>query len=104
MTHLTRKVVVMSNEEPDSISSHPISETLERSAFFRSGRAILPNIVENAAVLPLGEPSSDDCYTTLLHNPVHVQDVSVSERSGKRSRGCVLAGRGHLSGPLMKVG
>lgn len=28
-----------------------------------------PLIVENAAEIPLAEPSSDDCYTSLLHDP-----------------------------------
>ena len=45
-------------------------------------------IVENTAVSPLGEPSSDDCYTTLLHNPDHDQGPTIYERSGKRSGDC----------------
>jgi hypothetical protein len=54
----------------------------------RSGRAIIPNIVENAADLPSGKPSSDDCYTTPLHKSGPDLSLSVSERSGKSASGC----------------
>ena len=54
----------------------------------RSGRAILPNIVEDIDVSPSGKPSPDDCYTIPLHNSDRPQTLSVHERWGKRSRGC----------------
>jgi hypothetical protein len=47
----------------------------------RSGRAIVSSIVEKTTVLPSGGPSSDDCYTTLLHNP----DDDLGSSSGKLS-------------------
>lgn len=45
----------------------------------RSGRAILSPTPVNTAVSPSGGPSSDDCYTTLLHNP----DDDLGSSSGK---------------------
>lgn len=51
-------------------------------------RSNFQNIVEDIDVFPSGGPSSDDCYTTLLHNPQHGQTLSVSERSGNAARGC----------------
>ena len=54
----------------------------------RSGRAIVSPTVENAADLPSAGPSSDDCYTPLLHNPDHDPGSSSGKRSGKRTGGC----------------
>jgi len=54
----------------------------------RSGRAIFSPTVENVAVSPLAGPSSDDCYTIPLHALEPRTELSVSERSGKRSGGC----------------
>ena len=54
----------------------------------RSGRAIVSPIVENTTVSPSAGPSSDDCYTTLLHNADHDPGSSSGKRSGKRTGGC----------------
>ncbi|WP_425991022.1 DUF6538 domain-containing protein [Brevundimonas sp. TWP2-3-2] len=44
------------------------------------GCATLQNIVENAAVLPSGGPSSDDVYTTRLHNSSDSRELNPSDR------------------------
>ena len=71
--------------EPDE----PVAPSAQTSG--RSGRAIVSLIVENTAVSPSGGPSSDDCYTTLLHNPGHDLGSSSGKRSGKRAGGCLAA-------------
>jgi hypothetical protein len=48
--------------------------------------AILPNIVENAAVSPSGRPSSDDCHTNPLHNCTDDSGLTVGQRSRNRAR------------------
>ena len=53
----------------------------------RVGCASSSTIVEKTAEKPSAKPSSDDCYTTLLHNPDNGQGLTLSERSGKRSAG-----------------
>ena len=58
----------------------------------RSGRAIVSPIVEKTADLPSDGPYSDDCYTTLLHNPDHDAGSSSGKRSGKRAGGCYTNG------------
>ena len=45
-------------------------------------------VLENVEQSPSGEPFSDDCYTTLLHNRPSDQGLSGSNRSGKRSEDC----------------
>lgn len=70
----------MPPEEPDSPSYQSVENGHPTA---RSGRAILPNIVENIAVSPLGEPCPDDFYTITPHNADHDHGLSVSERSGK---------------------
>lgn len=64
----------------------PVSSKAAQTA--RSGRATTSPPIENTAVSPSGGPSSDDCYTTLLHNSDPEPGPSVSKRSGKRSGGC----------------
>ena len=54
----------------------------------RSGRAISSPIPVNTAVSPSGGPSSDDCYTSLLHNPDHDLGSSSGKPSGKQPGGC----------------
>lgn len=54
----------------------------------RSGRAILPNIVENPTVSPSGRPSSDDCYTNPLHNQAPENLLTIRKVSEKRSSDC----------------
>lgn len=63
-------------------------QTPESPKRSRSGRAILPNIVENPAVSPSGRPSSDDCYTSLLHNLAPETALTIRDGSGKRGGGC----------------
>jgi hypothetical protein len=53
----------------------------------RSGRAIAFQHIVNKAVLPSETPCSDDCYTTLLHNPDDDPGSSSGKRSGKRAGG-----------------
>ena len=57
-------------------------------ATFRSGRAISSPTPVNTAVSPSGGPSSDDCYTSLLHNPDHDRGSSVGKPSGKQPGDC----------------
>ncbi len=51
-------------------------------------RASSQNIVENVEVSPAGEPSFDDCYTTLLHNRANDPGLTVGQRSRNRARDC----------------
>ena len=55
----------------------------------RSGRATSSPTPVNTTVLPAGGPSSDDCYTTLLHNPDHDLGSSSGKPSGKQPGDCV---------------
>ncbi|WP_426038014.1 DUF6538 domain-containing protein [Brevundimonas sp. DC300-4] len=52
------------------------------------GCATPPIIVDNASEIPSGGPSSDDCYTSLLHNLPHDQGLTSFDHSGKRATGC----------------
>jgi hypothetical protein len=75
-------------ENPDY---KPVSKKAAQTA--RSGRATTSPTLENTTVSPSGGPSSDDCYTVLLHNPDHDPGSSVSKRSGNDRRGCCGARR-----------
>ncbi|WP_426050978.1 DUF6538 domain-containing protein [Brevundimonas sp. SL161] len=55
---------------------------------FPVGCATPPIIVDNASEIPSGGPSSDDCYTSLLHNLPHDQGLTSFDHSGKRATGC----------------
>jgi hypothetical protein len=52
----------------------------------RVGCASSPNIAENVEVSPSGEPSFDDCYTTLLHNRTDDPGLTIGQRSRNRAR------------------
>lgn len=81
-----------SDSEPDDA---PRSDQDGNIAPSRVGCASPPNNVENVDVSPSREPSTDDCYTDLLHSRAIASGLSRSPRSGNGGRGCVLAGRGH---------
>jgi hypothetical protein len=76
----------------DDPNRKPVSGKAAQTA--RSGRATTSPPIENTAVLPSGGPSSDDCYTSLLHNPDHDPGPSVSKRSGN-IRGSGTLNRGN---------
>lgn len=63
-------------------ANQPVVPPTEATA--RSGRAISSRIAEKTTVSPSGGPSSDDCYTTLLHNPDHDLGSSSGKPSGKQ--------------------
>ncbi len=63
-----------------------IAETSHRRN--RVGCASDSIVLENVEQSPSGEPFSDDCYTTLLHNRPGDQGLSGSNRSEKRSGDC----------------